>query len=83
MAVAIRIKDGIVERLRETRGINSEEAFARLIGSERTTRRRIMNGAQPSGAFMAGFCDAFGLGLGEVFEIARSEPASKPTKAAA
>lgn len=79
MAVAIRIKPGIVERLRETRGITSEEAFARLIGSERTTLRRIMAGAQPSGAFMAGFCDAFGMGLGEVFEIVRPET---PRKAA-
>lgn len=77
MAVAIRIKPGIVERLRETRGIGSEEAFARLIGSERTTLRRIMAGAQPSGAFMAGFCDAFGLGLGEVFEISRDEPKTR------
>lgn len=77
MAVAIRLKTGIVERLRETRGIASEDAFARLIGSERTTLRRIMAGAQPSGAFMAGFCDAFGLGLGEVFEIVPTEQVRK------
>lgn len=73
MSVAIRIKPGIVERLREVRGINSEDAFARLIGADRTTLRRVMNGSQPSGAFIAGFCDAFGLGLGEAFEIVRTE----------
>ncbi|MGX9346597.1 helix-turn-helix domain-containing protein [Microbacterium sp. KNMS] len=73
MSVAIRIKPGLVERLRETRGIRSEEAFARLIGADRTTLRRVMNGSQPSGAFIASFCDAFGLGLGEAFEIVRTE----------
>lgn len=73
MAVAIRLKDGLVDRLRETRNLNSEEAVARLIGTDRTTLRRIAKGAQPSGAFIAGFCDAFGLGLGEAFEIVRTD----------
>lgn len=69
MSVSIRIKPGIIERLRETRGIKSEEAFARLVETDRSTLRRIASGAQPSGAFMAGFCDAFGLGLGEAFDV--------------
>lgn len=73
MAVAIRLKDGLVDRLRETRSLNSEEAVARLIGTDRTTLRRITAGSQPSGAFIAGFCDAFGLGLGEAFEIVKVE----------
>jgi transcriptional regulator with XRE-family HTH domain len=73
MSVAIRIKPGLVERLREVRGINSEDAFARLIGADRTTLRRVMSGSQPSGAFIAGFCDAFGLGLGEAFEVVRTD----------
>lgn len=73
MAVAIRLKEGLVDRLRETRSLNSEEAVARLIGSDRTTLRRIASGSQPSGAFIAGFCDAFGLGLGEAFEIVHTE----------
>lgn len=76
MAVAIRIKQGIIERLRETRGISSEDAFARLINSERTTLRRIAAGAQPSGSFIANFCSAFGLGLGEAFEIVSVESAT-------
>jgi transcriptional regulator with XRE-family HTH domain len=84
MAVAIRIKPGIVQRLRETRGITSEDAFARLIRSERSTLRRIEAGAQPSGSFMANFCDVFGLGLGEVFEIVPVTGVSvSKTKAAA
>ncbi|MGK9222050.1 MULTISPECIES: helix-turn-helix domain-containing protein [unclassified Microbacterium] len=77
MSVSIRIKPGLVERLRETRNIGSEEAFARLIGADRTTLRRVVAGSQPSGAFIAGFCDAFGLGLGEAFEIVRSDSLAK------
>lgn len=73
MSVAIRIKDGLVDRLRETRNLPSEDAVARLIGTDRTTLRRIVKGAQPSGTFIAGFCDAFGLGLGEAFEIVKTE----------
>lgn len=69
MAVAIRLKPGLVDRLRETRSITSEEAFARLIGTDRTTLRRIDRGAQPSGGFIATFCHTFGLGMGEAFEI--------------
>ncbi|RUQ07045.1 XRE family transcriptional regulator [Microbacterium sp. HSID17254] len=77
MSVSIRLKPGLVDRLRETRNLNSEEAVARLVGSDRTTLRRIIRGAQPSGAFIASFCDAFGLGLGEAFEIVRDIPVSQ------
>ncbi|WP_241985455.1 MULTISPECIES: helix-turn-helix transcriptional regulator [unclassified Cryobacterium] len=72
MSVAIKIKPGLIDRLRETRGINSDEAFARLVQTDRSTLRRIDNGGQPSGAFMAGFCDAFGLGLGEAFDVVKA-----------
>lgn len=74
MASSIRIKPGIVDRLRETRGIHSEEAFARLIGSDRKTLRRILAGSQPSGTFMASFCETFQLGLGEAFDIVADQP---------
>ena len=73
MSVSIRIKPGIISRLRETRGIRSDDAFARLMQTDRSTLRRIDNGAQPSGSFMAGFCDAFGLGLGEAFDVVAAE----------
>ncbi|MFF7293154.1 hypothetical protein ACFY9N_11550 [Microbacterium sp. NPDC008134] len=43
--------------------------MARLIGTDRTTLRRVQRGSQPSGAFIASFCVAFGLGMGEAFEI--------------
>lgn len=69
MAVEIRIKQGLVDRLRETRSILSEDAFARYIGVDRGTLRRVVAGSQPSGTFIASFCTAFGLGLGEAFDI--------------
>lgn len=69
MAATLRIKPGLLLRLRELREIPSEEHQARLIGVDRSTLRRVDNGAQPSGAFMAGLCEAFGLGLGEAFEV--------------
>lgn len=78
--MGIRLKPGLVERLRETRSIPSEEAFARYVGVDRTTLRRVMSGSQPSGAFIACFCTAFGLGLGEAFEIVE---ASAKVRAAA
>lgn len=80
MAATIQIKPGLVDRLRESRGINSDEAFARLVRTDRGTLRRINAGAQPSGAFMASFCEAFGMGLGEVFDIIPSTPASRPAE---
>ena len=69
MAVGVRIRPGLVERLRVAHGLPSEEVQARMMGVDRTTLRRIAAGAQPSGAFMAQFCQAFGLGLGEAFEV--------------
>lgn len=69
MDVTVRLCPGLAERLRETRNIPSEDAQARMIGVDRTTLRRVAAGAQPSGAFMAQFCEVFNLGLGEAFEI--------------
>lgn len=69
MSARLKIKDGLIDRLKETRRIPSDEAFARLCDSHRTTLDRIRDGAQPSGSFVAEFCAAFGLGLGEAFEV--------------
>jgi len=74
MSASLRIKPGLLPRLREVRNIPSEAHQARLIGVDRTTLRRVDDGAQPSGAFMTGLCLAFGLGLGEAFEIVESQP---------
>lgn len=77
MQASLRIKPGLLARLREVRNIPSEEHQAQLIGVDRTTLRRVDAGAQPSGSFQAALCVAFGLGLGEAFEIVTSEPAAK------
>lgn len=69
MDVMLRLRPGLAERLRETRNIPTEDAQARLLGVDRTTLRRVAAGAQPSGTFVAQFCAAFGLGLGEAFEV--------------
>jgi transcriptional regulator with XRE-family HTH domain len=74
MATRLQIKPGLLKRLRELREIPSEEHQARLIGFDRTTLRRIDAGAMPSAAFMAALCDAFGLGLGEAFELVEEQP---------
>ncbi|MGN7703490.1 helix-turn-helix domain-containing protein [Cellulosimicrobium sp. 22601] len=67
--VRLRLRPGLAKRLREARSLPSEEAQARLVGVDRTTLRRVDDGAQPSATFIALFCRAFGLGLGEAFEI--------------
>ncbi len=74
MASRVRIKPGLLKRLRELREIPSEEHQARLIGVDRTTLRRIDQGGVPSAAFMAGIWEAFGLGLGEAFEVVEDKP---------
>lgn len=65
----IRLRRGLAERLRETRNIPSERAQAALIGVDRTTLRRVAEGGTPSNGFMAQFCIAFDLGIGEAFEV--------------
>ena len=72
-APKVRIRPNLLETLRETRRIPTEEAQARMIGVDRTTLRRVDAGASPSSAFMAGVCYAFGLGIGEAFELVTPE----------
>lgn len=82
MAHKLQIKPGLLDRLRQLRGIPSEEHQARLMGVDRTTLRRIDRGAVPSGAFMAALCTTFDLGLGEAFELVPDTPLV-PTQARA
>lgn len=65
----IRVKPGLLQRLREIRNIPSEEQQAKLMGVDRTTLRRVDRGGTPSGAFIAALCETFDLGIGEAFEI--------------
>lgn len=69
MAVRLQLRPGLVDRLREARGIPSDDVVARMIGVDRGTLRRVKSGDQPSGTFVAEFATAFGLGIGEAFEV--------------
>lgn len=71
----VQIRPGLLKRLRDMSGINSDEAQARMLGFDRTTIYRIEQGAQPSAAFMASVCTTYGIGLGEAFEIIENESA--------
>ena len=79
MAFRVQIKPGLLARLREVRGIPSEEHQARALGVDRSTLRRVDRGAQPSGAFMAAVCETYSLGIGEAFEAV---PAARPAREA-
>jgi len=69
MSHRLRIKPGLLERLRTFSGITSDDAQARMLGVDRATINRIKNGEQPSAKFMAALCSSYGLGLGEAFEV--------------
>ncbi|AGW41707.1 oxidoreductase [Leifsonia xyli subsp. cynodontis DSM 46306] len=77
MASRVRIKPGLLKRLRDIREIPSEDHQARLMGFDRTTLRRIDAGGVPSAAFMAAMWETFGLGLGEAFEFVENESLCK------
>ena len=83
MASKLQIKPGLLVRLREIRDIPSEEHQARLMGVDRATLRRVDAGSQPSGAFIAAFCETFGLGIGEAFEVVPVATAARQLQDAA
>lgn len=74
MTAKLQLRAGIFPRLKESRGIPSDEVLARMIDCDRGTLRRVQAGAQPSGTFVAGACVAFGLGIGELFEVVVEAP---------
>ena len=74
MTSKLRIKPGLLKRLREVQGLPSEQMQADMIRVDRTTLRRVDQGAAPSAAFMASLCSAYGLGLGEAFEVVEDAP---------
>ncbi|VZH84155.1 helix-turn-helix transcriptional regulator [Corynebacterium rouxii] len=75
--VKIRIRDGLIERLRNMSGITSDEAFARTIGTSRSTLVDVKSGErEPSLAFAVGIAQAFGLGLSEIVVWESTETAA-------
>lgn len=65
----LRVREGLLYRLREIHRLPSEDAQARLIGVSISTVRRVDKGEQPSADFIKALCTTYGLGLGEAFEI--------------
>lgn len=63
----IKVRPGLLDRLKENSGITSDEAFARTIGVSRQTLIATRSGErEPSIGFAVGVAQAFGLGLSEV-----------------
>ena len=81
MASTLRIKPGLLKRLRELREIPTEEHQARLMGVNRATLRRVDEGSQPSAAFIVAMVDTFGLGIGEAFEVVSTESLGEQARA--
>lgn len=69
MSDQLKIRKGLIKRMRDNTGLPSETAQARMLGVSLSTIRRIDAGEQPSAGFIVAFCQAYNLGLGEAFEI--------------
>lgn len=70
----IHVKPGLLSRLKTNAGIASDEAFAKLIGTSRSTLVEVRDGhREPSIGFAVGVAKAFGLGLSEVVQWEESE----------
>lgn len=63
----IRVRPGLLERLKTNSGITNDDAFAGAIGTSRSTLVAVRDGnREPSIGFAVGVARAFGLGLSEV-----------------
>lgn len=69
MSATLRIRPGLLGRLRKMQGIDSEDVQARMIGVDRTTLRRIDAGGSPSSGFIASMVVTYNMGIGEMFEV--------------
>ncbi|MDI9898508.1 hypothetical protein QM716_01420 [Rhodococcus sp. IEGM 1409] len=75
MPATLRVKPGLLKRVREMHRLPSDDALAQAIGVSRATLVRVdKEEIPPSPAFMAGLVGFTGLGLGEAFEIAQARP---------
>ncbi|KTR95379.1 hypothetical protein NS220_06160 [Microbacterium testaceum] len=71
----IKVRPGLLDRLKETSGIRSDDAFARAIGISRATLDNAKKGGEPSLRTVLGIAHAFGLAMGEVVVVVEDEPA--------
>ena len=74
MNKTLKVRPGLLSRLREIHRLPSEDSQARLMGVSLSTIRRIEAGDQPSASFIVALCSTYQLGLGEAFEITDMAP---------
>lgn len=74
---AIKIRPGLLDRLKDTAGIRSDDAFARLIGISRATLADLKKGNEPSLRTVIGIAQAFGLAMGEVVVVSETADAEE------
>jgi hypothetical protein len=65
----IKLKTGILDRLRQIHNIPTDQMMAAMIDVDRGTLRRIAKGDTPSAAFIAGTMCAFDLSFDALFEV--------------
>jgi DNA-binding phage protein len=82
MSASLRIRDGLLDRLKKNAGIADDVAFARLLGVSRDTLYRLREGAAPSVGTIASIAQAFSLGVGEVATIVPNDHAESESSAA-
>lgn len=73
MSASLRIRPGLLDRLKKNAGIADDTSFARLIGVSRDTLIRLREGGKPSIETIALISKAFALGVGEVAVVVTSE----------
>jgi len=78
----IRVRPGLLDRLKDTAGIRSDDAFARLIGISRATLVSIKEGKEPSLRSVVNIANAFGLAVGEVIVVVDANEAAEPVAVA-
>lgn len=70
----VKIRPGLLDRLKDNSGIRSDEAFARTIGVSRQTLTRLKAGEEPNLRTIVGIAQAFDLALGEVVVVDQNVP---------
>ncbi len=69
-SATLRVRPGVLKRIRELHRLPSDAALAHAIGVSRATLDRINRGeVAPSPHFIAGLCLFTGIGIGEAFEV--------------
>lgn len=80
---AIKLREGVLERIQRLAGLATDDAMAGAIGVSVETYRRVKSGKQePSLRFLAGLAGNFGYQLGEVAQVVSESDTRVKTLAA-